>query len=274
LWVLVGSILVLALGISAFFIFRARDALIGSLIAQHALTDSFFRTIGVSNEKIPTSGEREALWELAQIDHANAAVRGKLLNRWFEMGSSSPTANAFMRGQARGGQGFRAATGLELGKEPLPGIQSCYLGASGSKGPYSRVRWSVKDLWVLRCTRWEYIFSWVEFGKLTTEFLTKFKVWISRQNESQAEIARRLGISRQALTDQMALRKRPSSETLLKMQEMMKKRPRKKKTTAACRIEESAGNRFPPEADPFVPSEFQRKYGHLFMIWTTKQDNT
>jgi predicted XRE-type DNA-binding protein len=64
----------------------------------------------------------------------------------------------------------------------------------------------------------------VEFGRLTAEFMTKFKVWVSRQNESQAEIARRLGISRQALTDQLALRKRPNSETLLRMQEMMKKR--------------------------------------------------
>jgi predicted XRE-type DNA-binding protein len=89
----------------------------------------------------------------------------------------------------------------------------------------------------------------VKLGKLTAEFLTEFKVWISRQNESQAEIARRLGISRQELTDQFALRKRPNSETLLRMQEMMKKRTRKKKTTAACRIEESAGNSFTPESD-------------------------
>jgi hypothetical protein len=76
--------------------------------AQLALTDSFFRTIGVSTRGIPTRDEREALWELAQLDGANAAVREKLLNRWFE------TAEAFMRGQARVGQGFRAATGLNV----------------------------------------------------------------------------------------------------------------------------------------------------------------
>jgi hypothetical protein len=105
----------------------------------------------------------------------------------------------------------------------------------------------------------------VEFGKLTTEFLVNFKVWLNGQNESQAKIAHRLGISRQALTDQLALRKRPNSETLLRMQAMMKKRTRKKRT-AACRIEESAGKNFPPESDPFVPTEFQQKYGHLFMI--------
>jgi DNA-binding phage protein len=77
-----------------------------------------------------------------------------------------------------------------------------------------------------------YIFYAVEFGKLTADFLIKFKAWIDRQNESEAEIARQLGISRQALTDQFALRKRPNAETLLRMQEMMKKRPRKKGTSA------------------------------------------
>ena len=87
---------------------QAHRAEIAAQMAQHALTDSFFRTIGVSNEKIPTRDEREALWELAQLDRANAAVRGNLLNRWFG------TADAFMRGAARGGQGFRASTGLNV----------------------------------------------------------------------------------------------------------------------------------------------------------------
>jgi predicted XRE-type DNA-binding protein len=72
----------------------------------------------------------------------------------------------------------------------------------------------------------------VEFRKLTADFLIKFKAWIDRQNESQAEIARQLGISRQALTDQIALRKRPNAETLLRTQEMMKKRPSEKGTSA------------------------------------------
>jgi DNA-binding XRE family transcriptional regulator len=66
-----------------------------------------------------------------------------------------------------------------------------------------------------------YIFCPVELGKLTADFLIKFKAWIDRQNESQAEIARQLGISRQALTDQIALRKRPNAETLLRMQAMI-----------------------------------------------------
>jgi hypothetical protein len=76
--------------------------------AQNALTGSFFRTIGVSNEKIPTQDGREALWELAQLNPTNAAVRDDLLNRWFR------TVGAFMRGEARGGQGFRAVIGLNL----------------------------------------------------------------------------------------------------------------------------------------------------------------
>ena len=76
--------------------------------AQNALTGSFFRTIGVSSADIPTQDEREALWELAQLDPANAVVRENLLNRWFS------TAESFMRGEARNGQGFRAAIGLNL----------------------------------------------------------------------------------------------------------------------------------------------------------------
>ena len=77
-------------------------------IAQLALTDSFFRTIGVSYQNIPPRDEREALWELAQLDRAHSTVRGNLLNRWFA------TVEAFMRGAARGGQGFRAAMGLNV----------------------------------------------------------------------------------------------------------------------------------------------------------------
>ena len=76
--------------------------------AQQALTNSFFRTIGVSGQGVPPRDEREALWELAQLDRANAAVRDKLLKQWFG------TAEAFMRGEARNGQGFRAVTRLNL----------------------------------------------------------------------------------------------------------------------------------------------------------------
>ena len=79
-----------------------------ALAAQRALTDSFFRTIGVSGQNVPPRDEREALWELAQLDRANAAVRDNLLKWWFG------TIEAFTRGEVRGGQGFRAATGLNV----------------------------------------------------------------------------------------------------------------------------------------------------------------
>jgi hypothetical protein len=85
---------------------EARRAQTEANSAQHALTDSFFRTIGVSDKDVAPRDEREALWELAQLDHANAAVRDNLVKRWFG------TEEAFMRGQARNGQGFRAATEL------------------------------------------------------------------------------------------------------------------------------------------------------------------
>ena len=87
-----------------------RAAQISAETAQHALTDSFFRIIGVASQGIgiPTRDDREALWEVAQLDRASGAVRRNLLNLWFG------TLDAFGRGEAGGGQGFRAATGLNL----------------------------------------------------------------------------------------------------------------------------------------------------------------
>jgi hypothetical protein len=87
---------------------QGRIAQAAAETAQHALTNSFFRTIGVSNQDVLPLDEREALWELAQLDRVNAPVRSNLLKRWFG------TAEAYMRGEARGGQGFRALTGLNL----------------------------------------------------------------------------------------------------------------------------------------------------------------
>jgi hypothetical protein len=86
----------------------AQEANIAAQQAQGVLTDNLFRTMGVSNTRIPMQAEREALWELAQLDRADAAVREKLLNRWFD------TPEAFERAEARDGQSFRAATGLNL----------------------------------------------------------------------------------------------------------------------------------------------------------------
>jgi hypothetical protein len=87
---------------------QAHLAQIAAEAAQHALTDSFFRIIGVLNQDVLPRDEREALWELAQLNRANAVVRDNLLKRWFE------TSEALTRGEARGGQGFRAVTGLNL----------------------------------------------------------------------------------------------------------------------------------------------------------------
>ena len=97
--------------------------------AQHALTDSFFRTIGVSDQKkVLTRDDREALWELAQLDRANAAVRSNLLNQWFER------LESFTRAQARGGQGLRAATGLNLEYHRLAIKGAAELGRKPSGG--------------------------------------------------------------------------------------------------------------------------------------------
>jgi hypothetical protein len=83
------------------------------LAAQDAVTHRFLSTIGVSNEEPLSEDEREALWEVAKLDRVNAAVRGNLLKGWFR------TSEAFTRGEARGGQGFRAVTGLNLGYHRL-----------------------------------------------------------------------------------------------------------------------------------------------------------
>src|SRR5262249_6932732 len=91
-----------------FAVDEARKASYAARQVRRVLTDSFFRTIGVSDENFPTSDEREALWELAQHATANASVRENLLNLWFR------TPDAFQRGNLRSGQGFRAATGLNL----------------------------------------------------------------------------------------------------------------------------------------------------------------
>ena len=87
---------------------------------------TFFRTIGVSNVDIPTRDEQEALWELAQLDRANGAVRDKLLNRWFgttetDGGQGMPPAvallavvDAFMRGGGWWQAGPPGSHGVEM----------------------------------------------------------------------------------------------------------------------------------------------------------------
>src|SRR5271165_3941853 len=103
---------------------QSRIAQIAAQAAQRALTDDFFRTIGVSNAKIPPRDEREALWELAQVDRTNPSVRTTLLNRWFG------TVDAFVRGETRDGQGFRAATGLNVEYHRLVMSNAIRLGGS------------------------------------------------------------------------------------------------------------------------------------------------
>ena len=111
--IIVGAVLIISL-LAVIAWWQRNDADNAKYAAQNALTESFFRTIGVSNEKVLPRDEREALWELAQLDRGNAAVRENLLNRWFG------TLEGFLRGLARGGQGFRAATGLNMKYHWLP----------------------------------------------------------------------------------------------------------------------------------------------------------
>src|SRR5205823_8462318 len=77
--------------------------------AQEALTRSFVRTIGVSdqNKELPPD-ERAALWELAELDPANAPVREKVIDHWFQ------TEESIGRALKRQAQGLHAAVGLNL----------------------------------------------------------------------------------------------------------------------------------------------------------------
>jgi hypothetical protein len=100
-WIGIGAII-----LGAAFVFLGEEAKKNAELKRQALTDSYFRTIGSSNTEILPRDEREALWELAQLDRTDATVRVQLLNRWFQ------TIDAFTRGENRGEQGMLAATGL------------------------------------------------------------------------------------------------------------------------------------------------------------------
>jgi hypothetical protein len=141
------GILLLASGVSFFFFVRAKIAAQkaeaiqrAARTVQDAVSNGFFRTIGVSNQNIPTRDEREALWELAELDRDNAAVRSNLLNRWFG------TAEAYMKGEARGGQGFLAATGLsqKYHRRATTGVEELgRLVATALKNPREAYRFSI-----------------------------------------------------------------------------------------------------------------------------------
>ena len=85
---------------------QAKNAIEAKAAAQEALTRSFVRTIGVSDEVEPD--ERAALWELAELDPANEPVREKVIDHWFR------TSESLGRALQRHAQGLHAAVGLNL----------------------------------------------------------------------------------------------------------------------------------------------------------------
>jgi energy-coupling factor transporter ATP-binding protein EcfA2 len=86
---------------------QARKADAATAAAQEALTQSFVRTIGVSDDyRGLTPDERAALWELAELDPANAPVRQKVIDYWFQIEESSG------RALKREAVGLHAAVGL------------------------------------------------------------------------------------------------------------------------------------------------------------------
>ena len=95
--VLVAATLVLAV-----FSYRAETA---KAAAQQALTNSYVRTIGVSDGDSISPDELAALWELAELDRANAKVRELVIDHWFENEVS------VQRALNRDASGLRAAIG-------------------------------------------------------------------------------------------------------------------------------------------------------------------
>ncbi len=103
LFMTLGVVLVTAMIGLAIFSYRAETA---KAAAQQALTNSFLRTIGVSDEyKIISSDEFAALWELAELDPANAKAREMVIDQWFKNEVS------VQRAFNRYAQGLRAAIG-------------------------------------------------------------------------------------------------------------------------------------------------------------------
>ena len=111
--------------------------------------------IPARHEHSPFSDEREALWELAQLNSANATVCENLLIRWFG------TADTYERGNARDGQGFRAAIGLNVeyhrlatrSEAELGGRLAAALGNPRETDPY-RVSATAKPWLPTLAARW------------------------------------------------------------------------------------------------------------------------
>ncbi|MGH6819757.1 MAG: hypothetical protein ACREDU_02715, partial [Methylocella sp.] len=108
-WMVMASVIILAvfmLGL-ALFSYQADTA---KSAAQEALTNSYVRTIGVSvrdsdGHIVLSPDEWAALWELAEMDTANARVREMMIDRWLK---NETLAHRAFEGS---GRGLRAVVG-------------------------------------------------------------------------------------------------------------------------------------------------------------------
>ena len=73
--------------------------------AQGALARALVHTIGLAAGKAPTSDGRSALWELAQLDRSNVAVRQKVIDEWCR------DEQMILQAFGNCGQGWRAVVG-------------------------------------------------------------------------------------------------------------------------------------------------------------------
>jgi Novel STAND NTPase 1 len=76
--------------------------------AEEALTQSFVRTIGVSDRYRLSADERAAFWELSELDIANQNVRKKVIDIWMQAADS----DYMVRPLVYDSRGLHAAIGL------------------------------------------------------------------------------------------------------------------------------------------------------------------
>ena len=85
---LLGFVLVAATIVSVWFCTKAQIEAVAAerakKNAEEALTQSFVRTIGVSDATALSADERAALWELSELDIANQNVRKKVIDIWVQ----------------------------------------------------------------------------------------------------------------------------------------------------------------------------------------------
>jgi energy-coupling factor transporter ATP-binding protein EcfA2 len=104
LWGALGGVLVVAALVCFLFAIAAHHEADN---ARRQSVNSIVRPIGVNRYWSESEGEQEALWQLAEMDPANQAVRQQVIKQWMKAGDS------LSRALINNGLGLHAAMGLK-----------------------------------------------------------------------------------------------------------------------------------------------------------------